>query len=78
MNKADRQSMALDGIEDVTDGKLIYTEDLIQKVRDAFGAELPKIVDYEDIDKTAKWIIDEIIMPQLAKKMSKRQERQVR
>ncbi len=68
MNKADRQSMALDGIEDVTDGKLIYTEDLIQKVSDAFGAELPKIVDYEDIDKTAKWIIDEIIMPQLAKK----------
>lgn len=68
MNRADRESMALDGIEDVMDGKLIFTGDLIQKVRNAFGVELPKRVAFEDIDKTAKFIIDEIIMPQLAKK----------
>jgi len=60
--------MALDGIEDIVDGKLIYTEELIQKVIKAFGVELPKAVSYNDIDKTAKLIIDEIIMPQLAKK----------
>lgn len=60
--------MALDGIEDVVDGKLIYTEELIQKVIKAFGVELPKTVSYNDIDKTAKFIIDEIIMPQLAGK----------
>ena len=68
MNKADRTSMALDGVEDVKDGKLIYTDALIEKAIKAFGVELPKTVAYEDIDKTAKFIIDEIIMPQLAKK----------
>lgn len=66
MNKVDRASIALDGVEDVVDGKLIYTEALIQKVFRAFGVELPKSVAYDDIDDTAKFIIDEIIMPQLA------------
>ena len=68
MNKADRLSMALDGIEDVTDGTLIYTDYLIEKVRKAFGVELPKKVAFDDIEKTAKFIIDEIITPQLEKK----------
>ena len=67
MNKADRASMALDGVEDVVDGKLIYTDALIKKAEKAFGKELPKTVAYNDIDKTAKWIIDEIILPQTEK-----------
>ncbi len=67
MNKADRASMALDGIEDIVDGKLIYTDALIEKAKKAFGKELPKEVAYDDIDKTAKWIIDEIILPQTEK-----------
>lgn len=64
MNKADRESLALDGVEDVVDGNLIYTDDLVLKVKDAFGVDLPKKVPYEGIDKTAKFIIDEIILPQ--------------
>ena len=67
MNKADRASMALDGVEDVTDGKLIYTDALIEKSIKAFGVELPKTVAYDDIEKTAKFIIDEIILPQTNK-----------
>ena len=67
MNKADRASMALDGVEDVVDGKLIYTDALIEKAKKAFGKTLPKEVAYEDIDRTAKWIIDEIILPQTEK-----------
>ena len=67
MNKADRASMALDGVEDVVDGKLIYTDALIEKAQKAFGKTLPKEVAYEDIDRTAKWIIDEIILPQTEK-----------
>ena len=63
MNKADRASMALDGVEDVIDGKLIYTDALIEKARKAFGVTLPKEVAFDDIDKTAKFIIDEIIIP---------------
>ena len=68
MNKADRASMALDGVEDVTEGSLIYTDHLVEKAKEAFGVELPKKVTFEDIDKTAKFIIDTIITPQLAKK----------
>ncbi len=64
MNEADRASMALDGVEDVRDGKLIYTDALLEKVKNAFGVELPKTVSYDEIDKTAKFIIDEIILPQ--------------
>lgn len=64
MNRADRASMALDGVEDVIEGKLIYTDALIEKAKKAFGKELPKEVPYDDIEKTAKWIIDEIIIPQ--------------
>lgn len=68
MNKADKASMALDGVEDIVDGKLIYTDMLIEKTKKAFGAELPKTVAFEDIEKTAKFIIDEIILPQTEKK----------
>lgn len=67
MNKADRESMALDGIEDVIDGKLYYTDALIEKVKSAFGAELPKTVDYAEIESVAKFIIDKIINPQLGR-----------
>ena len=67
MNRADRASMALDGVEDIVDGKLVYTDALIEKARKAFGAELPKTVAFEDIEKTAKFIIDEIILPQTQK-----------
>ena len=68
MNKADRTSMYLDGVEDVKDGKLYYTDELIEKAKKAFGVTLPKEVKFEDIEKTAQFIIDEIIMPQTAKK----------
>lgn len=64
MNKADRASMALDGVENVIDGKLIYTDELIEKTKRAFGKELPKEVRFEDIEKTAQWMIEEIILPQ--------------
>ena len=67
MDRANRASMALDGVEDVVDGRLVYTDALIEKAKNAFGVELPKTVAYEDIDKTAKFIIDEIIMPQTGK-----------
>ena len=39
---------------------------LIEKVKKAFGAELPKFVEFEDIEKVAEFIIGEIIMPKVA------------
>ncbi|MBO4626731.1 MAG: hypothetical protein J5645_01960 [Lachnospiraceae bacterium] len=64
MNKANRASMALDGVEDVTDGTLIYTDGLIAKAQKAFGVTLPKHVPFAKIEETAKFIIEEIILPQ--------------
>lgn len=64
MNEADKASMYLDGIEDVRDGKLFYTDELLEKVKAAFGVTLPKEVDFDDIEDVAKFIIDEIIIPQ--------------
>ena len=40
---------------------------LIEKTQKAFGKTLPKSVDYEKIEETAKFIIDEILMPQTSK-----------
>lgn len=68
MNKANRASMALDGVEDIEDGTLIYTDELINKAENAFGVKLPKKVAYDEIDATAKFIIEFIITPQLEKK----------
>lgn len=64
MNAADRKSMYLDGVEDIRDGKLFYTDELIEKCEKAFGVRLPKCVDYSEIEKTAEFIIDKIIVPQ--------------
>ena len=65
MDKANRESLALDGVEDIKDGSLYYTDDLISKVKKVFDADLPKEVKYDDIEKTASFLIDEIITPQL-------------
>ncbi len=67
MNKVNRESMALDGVEDIIEGKLIYTDGLMNKVKKAFGKEIPKEVHFDNIEKTAQYLIDEIILPQVGK-----------
>lgn len=63
MEKANRASLYLDGIEDVRNGALYYTDELIKKVKDTMGVEIPKQVKYDDIDKAANLLINEIIIP---------------
>ena len=67
MDRANRESLALDGIENIKESRLFYTDDLITKVKNIFNVDLPKSVDYEDIEKTANFLIDKIITPQLDK-----------
>ena len=67
MDKANRESLALDGVEDIKDSTLIYTDDLIAKVKNVFGEDLPKEVKYDDIEKTAEFLIEKIITPQINK-----------
>lgn len=68
MRAANRRSIALDGVENVENGELIYTDQLVQKVTEAFDVALPKKVGFNEIDTVAKYIIDNIIVPQLNKK----------
>lgn len=67
MRLANRKSMALDGIEDIADGCLIYTDELIRKTKTAFGVELPKAVAFDKIDDVASYLTDSIILPQMSR-----------
>jgi len=61
MAQNNRDSIYLDGIEDVREGTLIYTDELVKKVKDAFSVDLPKSVHFDEIDRVANLLIDEII-----------------
>ena len=67
MRTANRNSIYRDGIEDVKDGSLIYSDELIDKAEKAFGVTLPKTVAFKEIEEVAQFIIDRIINPQTAK-----------
>lgn len=67
MRAANRNSIYLDGIEDVSDGNLIYTDELIDKAEKSFGVRLPKTVAFKEIEEVAQFIIDKIIFPQTSK-----------
>lgn len=68
MRRKNRDSIYLDGIENIEEGTLYYTDELIDKAKAAFGVELPKTVAFDAIDETANMIIDRIILPALDKK----------
>ncbi len=65
MSAKNRESIALDGIEDIRDGCIVYTDKLIEKTKSAFFVTLPKTVAFNEIDSTAEFIIDNIIKPSL-------------
>ena len=68
MQKANRRSIGLDGVENITDGQLVYTDRLVEKVGEVFHVKLPKYIKFDEIDKTASLIVEEIIIPQLNQK----------
>lgn len=63
MREANRKSIYLDGIENVKDGVLTYTDELISKVANEFGETLEKRVPLDDSDRIATFLIDKIISP---------------
>lgn len=65
MRKANRQSLALDGVADIADGNLYYTDELVAKVRTAFNEQLPQTVRFDEIDAVGQYIVDRIILPNL-------------
>ncbi|HIP14540.1 MAG TPA: hypothetical protein EYG74_03515 [Sulfurimonas autotrophica] len=65
MAKNNRDSIYLDGIEDVKDATLIYTDELVQKVKDVFDVDLPKKVHFDEIENIATLLIEKIIKPNI-------------
>ena len=63
MIRKNRESLYLDGVENVSDGTLFYTDVLISKVKNTLGVDLMKSVKFDDISNAAAFIIDNIISP---------------
>ena len=58
----------MDGIEDIQNGTLIYTDELIQKTKKAFNVELPKYVQLNEIEQVSDFIIKNIILRNIESK----------
>lgn len=63
MRKANRESIYLDGIENVENDVLVYTDDLINKVKSEFDVELQKSFRLNQAGEIAKILINQIIAP---------------
>jgi hypothetical protein len=63
MIAVNRKSIALDGVENIENGILTYTDALKEKVRKAFGVVIPLQIPFSAIDETAAFIIENIIKP---------------
>jgi hypothetical protein len=61
MEEINRKSIYLDGIENVENGILSYTDELMDKVKGHFKYNLPKQVNINDSDEIASEIIENII-----------------
>ena len=65
MKQVNRNSIYCDGIENVVDGCLVYTDELIAKVKDRFNVDIPKRVHLTDAEKVANLLIEGIINPNI-------------
>ena len=65
MRRKNYESIYLDGIEKIENGKLYYTDEFVHKVKNSFSVDLPKYVDFKDLDSVAQYLIDTIIIPNL-------------
>ena len=65
MREKNKESIYLDGIEDVKNGVLIYTDELVDKVKSAFGVVLRKKVSLDELDDMCDFLIHEIIEQQI-------------
>lgn len=61
MHQVNRNSIYCDGIENVYDGFLVYTDELIQKVKDRFNVLVPKKVHLSEAEKVSELLIEGII-----------------
>ena len=67
MIEANRKSIYLDGVENVENGVLTYTDELIAKVEAEFNEILPKNICLNNSGDTARFLVNNIISPNIAK-----------
>lgn len=65
MRQVNRNSIYCDGIENVADGCLIYTDELIKKVKGRFNVDIPKKVHLSEAEQVANLLIEGIIKPNI-------------
>ena len=65
MERVNRNSIYCDGIENVENGNLIYTDELLKKVKDCFNVSIPKTVSLDNAEEVANLLIDNIIKAKL-------------
>lgn len=65
MEQVNRNSIYCDGIENVIDGYLIYTDELIKKVKERFNVDIPQKTHLSEAENVAKLLIDNIIVPNI-------------
>lgn len=61
MRAKNRESIYFDGIERIENGTLYYTDELLAKVKKAFGVNLVKKVTFDEIEKVATFLVREVI-----------------
>ena len=67
MEQVNRNSIYCDGIENVKNGCLIYTDELLAKIEKCFSVVVPKRVSLFDAAMVANVLIDKIIKPNTQK-----------
>ena len=67
MREANMESIYLDGIENVINGMLTYTDELITKVRAEFGCCLKKEIHLEESNEIALFLVKKLIEPTINK-----------
>lgn len=63
MRKANRASIYLDGIENVENGIMTYTDEVIEKVKIEFGCDLTKYINLDNSHEVVSILINEVINP---------------
>lgn len=61
MRKKNKESIYLDGIKNVENGTLFYTDELIAKCKKVFDISLMNEVRFEEIEKVTQFLITEVI-----------------
>ena len=61
MREKKRESIYLDGIKNIENGTLYYTDELVAKCQKAFNVTLMKEVKFKEIERVAQFLISEII-----------------